>query len=66
MILFLLTGVPTDSHSEDKGEGAESTDYGSDYVSGGNSLKFGQTPLSGEYCFIYVIRVFDANDHKHQ
>ena len=49
-MLSLLTGVPNDSHSENnEGEVAMSTDYGSDYVSGGNLLKFGPTSanLSG-------------------
>ena len=56
------SSVPTDSH---EGEGAESTDYGLYYVSGVNLLKFGPTPnLSGEYCFILVVQMFDAYDHK--
>ena len=40
------SSVPIDSH---EGKGAESTDYGSDYVSGVNLLKFVPTPanLSG-------------------
>ena len=66
MIWFLLTGVPTDSHSEVEGEAAESTDYGSDYVSGGNLLEFGPTPanLSSEYFFNYVVQMFNAYEHK--